>query len=107
MQEKQYIEDEIDLKELFSVIWEKKLFIISVTLFITICAGIYVFIKTPIYEVKSIIEVGYIEKQLVEEPSLIEQKLNVVFSVDDKNINNDPKRYYFINFTNKNCKKFY
>ena len=92
MQEKQFTEDEIDLKELFSTIWEKRLFIAIFTLVITLCAGIYVFVKTPIYEVKSIIEIGFIEKQLIEDSSVIEQKLNVIFNVDDKNINNDPKK---------------
>ena len=92
MQEKQYTEDEIDLKELFNTIWEKRLFVAIFTLIVTLCAGIYVFVKTPIYEVKSIIEIGFIEKQLVEDSSVIEQKLNVIFNVDDKNINNDPKK---------------
>ena len=92
MREKQYTEDEIDLKELFNTIWEKRLFVAIFTLIVTLCAGIYVFVKTPIYEVKSIIEIGFIEKQLVEDSSVIEQKLNVIFNVDDKNINNDPKK---------------
>jgi LPS O-antigen subunit length determinant protein (WzzB/FepE family) len=92
LQEKQYTEDEIDLKELFNTIWEKRLFVAIFTLIVTLCAGIYVFVKTPIYEVKSIIEIGFIEKQLVEDSSVIEQKLNVIFNVDDKNINNDPKK---------------
>jgi LPS O-antigen subunit length determinant protein (WzzB/FepE family) len=92
LRENQYIEDEIDLKELFNTIWEKRLFVAIFTLIVTLCAGIYVFVKTPIYEVKSIIEIGFIEKQLVEDSSVIEQKLNVIFNVDDKNINNDPKK---------------
>jgi LPS O-antigen subunit length determinant protein (WzzB/FepE family) len=92
LRENQYIEDEIDLKELFNAIWQKRLFVAIFTLIVTLCAGIYVFVKTPIYEVKSIIEIGFIEKQLVEDSSVIEQKLNVIFNVDDKNINNDPKK---------------
>ncbi|MPL95358.1 hypothetical protein SDC9_41528 [bioreactor metagenome] len=43
-------EDEIDLKELFQIIWERKIFILLFTLFITLIAGIYVFNKKPIYE---------------------------------------------------------
>jgi LPS O-antigen subunit length determinant protein (WzzB/FepE family) len=92
LQEKQYIEDEIDLKELFNTIWQKRLFIAIFTFVVTICAGVYSYNKTPIYEVKSIIEIGFIDKQLLEEPSILEQKLNVIFSVDDKSINNDPKK---------------
>jgi LPS O-antigen subunit length determinant protein (WzzB/FepE family) len=92
LQEKQHIEDEIDLKELFNTIWQKKLFIVLFTFVITLCAGIYAYTKTPIYEVKSIMEIGFIEKQLVEEQSILEQKLNIIFSVNDKNINNDPEK---------------
>lgn len=93
MENKQYIqEDEIDLKELFITIWKRKLFIISFTFVVTLCAGIYAYTKTPIYEVKSIIEIGFIDKQLIEEPSILEQKLNVLFSVHDKTINNDPEK---------------
>lgn len=102
MQDKNYTaEDEIDLRDLFNTIWKKKLFILGFTSVVTLCAGIYAYFKTPIYEVKSIIEIGFIvkettkdvnDKQLVEEPSILEQKLNVVFKVDDKDINNDPKK---------------
>ncbi len=92
MQEKQYMEDEIDLKELFNTLWQKRLFISIFTLVITLLAGIYAYNKTPIFEVKSIMEIGFIEKQLVEEPSILEQKLNIIFSVDDKSINNNPEK---------------
>lgn len=92
MQEKQHIEDEIDLKELFNTIWQKKLFVVLFTFVVTLCAGIYAYTKTPIYEVKSIMEIGFIEKELVEEPSILEQKLNIIFSVNDKDINNDPEK---------------
>jgi uncharacterized protein involved in exopolysaccharide biosynthesis len=51
LQEKQYIEDEIDLKELFKTIWAKRMFIVAFTFVVTICAGIYAYNKTPIYEV--------------------------------------------------------
>lgn len=85
-------EEQIDLKELFGTIWEKKLFVLVFTFVITLCAIAYAYIKTPIYEVKSILEVGFIDKQLVEEPAVLEQKLNVVFSVDDKNVNNDSRK---------------
>lgn len=92
MQEKQYIEDEIDLKELFNTLWQKRLFISIFTLVITLLAGIYAYNKTPIFEVKSIMEIGFIEKQLVEDPAILEQKLNILFSVDDKSINNNPEK---------------
>lgn len=85
MQKKEYIEDEIDLKELFQVIWNKKIFIIVFTLFITIVSGFYIYSKRAIYEVKSYIEVGFIDKERIEEPKILEQKLKVIFSVEDFN----------------------
>ena len=45
-----YQEDEIDLKELFKILWLKKNLIIGLTLAITILAGVYAFSKTPTYE---------------------------------------------------------
>ncbi len=98
MRENQYIENEIDLKELFNAIWQKRLFIAIFTIVVTICAVVYAYNKTPIYEVKSIIEIGFIdnqnkgisEKQFLEDPSVLEEKLNVIFNVNDKDINNDP-----------------
>jgi uncharacterized protein involved in exopolysaccharide biosynthesis len=98
LRENQYIEDEIDLKELFNTIWQKRLFIAIFTFVVTICAVVYAYNKTPIYEVKSIIEIGFIdnqnkgisEKQFLEDPSVLEEKLNVIFNVNDKDINNDP-----------------
>ena len=53
-----YQEDEIDLKELFKILWDKKNFIISITAIITILAGIYAFKKTPIYEATALNEIG-------------------------------------------------
>ena len=54
----QIIEDEIDLKELFRTIWEKKIFILLFTSIVTLISIIYVSIKTPTYEVKALIEIG-------------------------------------------------
>ena len=77
-------EDEIDLKELFKTIWDKKFFIIIFTIIITITAGIYAYTKTPIYEVKSYIELGYINKESIENIDSLEQKTKVIFLVNDR-----------------------
>ena len=53
-----YQEDEIDLKELFKILWAKKILIISITFIITLLAGIYAFNKTPIYEATALVEIG-------------------------------------------------
>lgn len=87
MQEnKNLIEDEIDLRELFQIIWNKKILIIFFTLFITIISGFYIHSKTPIYEVKSYVEIGFMDKEILEDSNTIEQKLRVIFSMDDFNI---------------------
>lgn len=83
---KNLIEDEIDLRELFQIIWNKRMLIIFFTLFITIISGFYIYSKTPIYEVKSYIEIGFIDKEILEDSNSIEQKLRVIFSMDDFNI---------------------
>ena len=91
-QNKIIIEDEIDLKELFSVIWQQKIFVISFTLLITIVSIIYVYTKTPIYEVKSIMEIGFLENKVLDDPAVVEQKLNIIFGVEDKNTNSNPEK---------------
>lgn len=52
-------------------------------------AGIYVYIKTPVYEVKSYIELGFVDNKMIEEPSVLEQKLKVVFGIENKSLNNN------------------
>ena len=53
-------EDEIDLKELIKTILKHKIFIIVFTAVITILAALYAFSKTPVYQIKSSIQLGYI-----------------------------------------------
>lgn len=81
---KNYQEDEIDLRELYKVIKAKKVFIVLFTSIITLIAAGVVFMKTPIYEVKSNIQIGYIGDALVEQPEAIIKILNVIFNVEDK-----------------------
>ena len=83
MQEKYLQEEEIDLRELFKIIWDKKIFIILFTLAITVLATVYAYSKKPIYEVKSIVRIGYIGEQLIEPSNIIEQKLKIIFNVDN------------------------
>ena len=87
-------EDEIDLRELFKTIWDSKVLIISITLLITLLAGTYAFMKTPIYEAKALIEIGNYKldnnnnnnKVLLSNPTELSQKLNVTFIDMFKNI---------------------
>lgn len=84
MQNKEYVEEEIDLRELFSIIIRKKYFILIFTLIVTTLAFIYVSIKTPVYEIKSVVRIGYINSSLVENSNILEKKLRLIFSVDNK-----------------------
>lgn len=56
-------EDEIDLKELFKTLWDKKIFVIIITFLATICGAVYIFVKNPIpiYEGKVLLEIGEIQ----------------------------------------------
>jgi len=77
-------EDEIDLRELFKTIAKNKKFIIIFTTIITLLAIFYAYTKTPIYEVKSNVQIGYIGKNLIAEPTSLVKILNIVFNVEDK-----------------------
>jgi len=58
---KRYIEeDEIDLRELWKTIVKRKVFILIFTAIVTLGAVVFAFSKTPIYEVRAIVEIGSI-----------------------------------------------
>jgi uncharacterized protein involved in exopolysaccharide biosynthesis len=100
-------EDEIDLRELFKTIWDKKVFIIVFTTLITIVSLIYVFSLKPIYEVKSVVRIGFIDKELVEESNIVEKKLRNVFNVDSKSRQNTNSESFVSSInTIKNVKNF-
>lgn len=63
MKKEDYCQDEIDLKEVFKVIWEYRLFIIFFTLFITNISIVYVVNKNhiPIYQGKLYMQIGQIQ----------------------------------------------
>ena len=80
MQENRYIqEDEIDLRELFKIIWDKKFFIILFTLAIIVLATVYAYSKTPIYEAKALLEIGEYKKNPVDDAVALEKKLSTIF----------------------------
>ena len=79
-----YEEDEIDLRELFKTIWNSKKLIIAVTTIITLLAGVYAFTKTPIYEVKSNVQIGYIGQELIVKQDNLVNILRAIFHVDEK-----------------------
>jgi len=84
-----YQEDEIDLKELFGILWAKKILIIGITTLITVLAGIYAFNKTPIYEATALVEIGNYKlhnnnnnnnnKAILDSTADLSKKLNILF----------------------------
>jgi uncharacterized protein involved in exopolysaccharide biosynthesis len=92
LEEKVYVEDEIDLRELFKTIWDKRVFILVFTFVVTLLAVVYVSIKTPIYEVKALLEIGSykteivnnqgqtsIETVILDDASELSKKLSMIF----------------------------
>ena len=82
----QYIEeDKIDLKELFSILKRRRKLIWSLTGVMTILAVLYAFIiAKPIYEVKTMIEVGQIDAKPIDNINDIQQKLSYEYKVNVK-----------------------
>lgn len=91
MQNKEYSEDEIDLRELFQTIWNSKKFIVIFTFLITLLAIIYVSVKnpTPIYQGKVFVEIGIVQNKergevLFDSSSNLGAIVNVKFNVTTK-----------------------
>ncbi len=82
----QCIEDDtIDLKELFLILKKRKKTIVAITGIITIAAVIYaLFIAKPVYEVKTMIEVGQINEKPTDDVNAIKQKLSYEYQVNVK-----------------------
>ncbi|MBE0499025.1 MAG: hypothetical protein IBX43_07280 [Campylobacterales bacterium] len=77
-------EDEIDLRELFAIVAQKKVLIAGITSAVTLLAVLYAYAATPIYEVKANIKIGHIGEELIASPESIVKTLQVVFNVEDK-----------------------
>lgn len=93
MRERYLQEDEIDLRELFKTLWEKRIFIVVFTLAITVLAIVYVYIKTPIYEAKALVEIGEYRlnddsRNFIDDATSLEKKLSTLF-IDIKKSNQD------------------
>ena len=88
MQENKILnEDEIDLRELFKTIWDKRFFIIIFTFIITLISFIYVLLKNPIpvYEGKIYFEMGEMKgetygSKLIENTNDLASLINITFN---------------------------
>lgn len=103
MQNKEYIvEDEIDLKELFKTIWNKRVFILVFTAVVTGLAIAFAYIKTPIYSVKALVEIGTFKTETSQNVSVdnadsLSKKLSMIFIDLRKNI--EDKKYEIVNIS--------
>lgn len=82
-------EDEIDLRELFKTIWDKRFFIIIFTFIITLISFIYVLLKnpTPVYEGNLSVQIGEIQSEnfgnrIIETPQNLSYILGIEFKVN-------------------------
>jgi capsular polysaccharide biosynthesis protein len=80
-------EDEIDLRELFQIIWNKRIFVVFFTLLVTLLAVVYSFSVTKIYEVKSNIQIGYMNDKLLIESDTLSKTINLLYYEQNNNKN--------------------
>lgn len=74
-------EKEVSLIDLIKFIWSKKVIISLFTILSTILIGVYVSYKMPVYEVNSIVKIGYIKDKQLENAELLVKKLNIIYNV--------------------------
>jgi LPS O-antigen subunit length determinant protein (WzzB/FepE family) len=92
VENRKYIEeDEIDLRELFLTLWEKKVFIIVFTSIVTIGTIIFSLSKEPVYEIKGFVEIGSISKynnsNAIVNPHNVVKKLEILYQ--NSNVKNE------------------
>lgn len=91
-------EDEIDLKELFKTLWQKRVFIVVFTFIITVLGAVYAFVKTPVYSGNISFEIGEVINKTAEgniileldKPSNLKEVISRKFqkSIENKDIVN-------------------
>ncbi|WP_323594741.1 Wzz/FepE/Etk N-terminal domain-containing protein [Aliarcobacter butzleri] len=109
MQNQKYLqEDEIDLRELFKILWKYKIFVLVFTSMITFIALIYVLLKNPIpiYQGKMYLEIGQIQNKnfvpvAIEKVTDLAYILNLEFKVNS-NIPKNTFNLVEITFDNVN-----
>lgn len=89
--EKYLEEDEIDLKELISVLWKYKLFILFFTLLVTILSVVYVFLfkPIPIYAGTLFVNIGQVKTEKGMIPISNMNNLKIILETELSNNSND------------------
>lgn len=87
--ENNYNKHIIDLEKIFIILKKNINFIFLVVFFIVFLAFVYVFIKKPIYEVESTLQVGRISNERIERPEILAQNAQIYFKYNDNELNRD------------------
>lgn len=84
-------EDEIDLKELFLILWNKIFFILYFTLFITILSIVYIFLfkPIPIYKGTLFVSIGQVKTEKSMIPISNVNNLKTILEIELSNNSND------------------
>ena len=85
-----YVEDEIDLKEIFKILIESKKLVISTILIFTTASIIYSLSLEPSFKSSAKLEIGYYEmpdgtQKLIEKPSHLISDLKVLIMKNSDN----------------------
>ncbi|WP_419777014.1 Wzz/FepE/Etk N-terminal domain-containing protein [Malaciobacter marinus] len=87
--ENNYNKHIIDLEKIFIILKKNINFIFLVVFFIVFLAFVYIFIKKPIYEVESTLQVGRISNERIERPEILAQNAQIYFKYSDNELNRD------------------
>jgi len=80
-------QDEIDFKYLYNIILKNKKQIIILSFLLTFIMSLYIFIKPNIYQIDSVLEVGFYNKNhILEDPNTLVHKLQIQYNVSNYNI---------------------
>ena len=82
-------EDEIDIIELIQTIKKRKKIIYITTTLFTLISIVYAFSKTPLYEVKSNVKIGFVKDKLLTDPMTITKTLQSIYHTDDNLFKNN------------------
>ena len=94
------MEDEIDLRDIFGVLWKRRLLIVGTFIIVVLLAGVISFAMPPVYKVSSIIAVGlyddpaYTSQASMKNVMLSDEFLLDVFEVISPNGNSSDFRTF-------------
>ncbi|WP_457593303.1 Wzz/FepE/Etk N-terminal domain-containing protein [Hydrogenimonas sp.] len=86
-------EEEIDLRMLWQVVVRRKYTLLAVVVTALVAALLYLWTAKPVYEAKSLIQIGSIDSKPIEKPVTLKTKLETIYHVNDRH---DETEYPFI-----------